>query len=64
MQQDGVAVDDVVARAGQHAAVGVAVEGEAETCSAGLHFRGHMRGMKCAAVVVDIAAIGGDVEGA
>jgi hypothetical protein len=33
-QQNGVAVEDVVVRAGQHAAVGVAVEGEAEVRAA------------------------------
>ena len=33
-QQDGVAVDDVAAGAGEHAAVGVAVEGEADVRAA------------------------------
>ena len=35
-EQDGVAIDDVVVRAGEHAAVGVAVEGEAESARRGL----------------------------
>ena len=61
-QQDGVAVEDVVAGAGHHAAVGVAVKGEAEGRSALLHFGGDIGGMKSAAVVVDVAAVGGDVE--
>ena len=36
-QQNGVAVDDVAVCAGQHAAVGIAVEGEAEVGSARFH---------------------------
>ncbi len=61
-EQNSVAVDDVVAGSGQHAAVGVAVEGEADARSASLDFPGDVVGVKGAAFGVDIAAIGGDVE--
>ena len=40
-EQDGVAVDDVVAGAGQHAAVGIAVEGEADVGAALCDFGGN-----------------------
>ncbi len=49
-QQDRVAVDHVVLGAGQHAAVGVAVEGEAQLRSARFHFRRHIVRMQRAAV--------------
>ena len=57
-QQDGVAVDDVAVRVGEHAAVGIAVEGDAEVGSAGFCFRGDKFRMQCAAFGVDVAAVG------
>ena len=48
--------------AGEHAAVGVAVEGDAEVGAACGDFGGDEFGMEGAAVVVDVAAVGGDVE--
>ena len=61
-QQNGVAVDHVALRAGQHAAVGVAVESDAQIRAARLHFAGHVLRMQRAAVGVDVAAVGRDVE--
>ena len=61
-EQDGVAVDRRCLGAGQHAAVGVAVEGEAEVGTAFGYLGGNPLGMEGAAVVVDVAAVGSDVE--
>ncbi len=61
-QQDRVAVDDVAAGAGQHATVGVAVEGQAKMRAVGYHFAGDVLGVKSAAVEVDVAAVGSDVQ--
>ena len=61
-QQNGVAVNYVALRAGQHAAVGVAVESDAQIRAARLHFAGHVLRMQRAAVRVDVASVGRDVE--
>jgi len=61
-QQDGVAIDHVVAGAGQHAAVGIAIEGEADLRAAGGGLRGDVLGMQCAAILIDIAAVGRNVQ--
>jgi len=45
-------------RAGQHAAVGVAVEGEANIRGARAYLGGDELWVKCAAVQVDVAAVG------
>jgi hypothetical protein len=61
-QQNRVAVDDVVLCAGQHAAVGVAVEGEAQLGSTRDHFPGDKGRMQRAAVQIDVVAVGRDVQ--
>ena len=62
-QQDGVAVDHVALRAGQHAAVGVAVKSQANICAArSCTSCGDEFGMQRPAVGIDVAAVGRDVE--
>ena len=49
-------------RIGQHAAVGVAIEGYAQICTARFHLCGHVFRMQRPAVRVDVAAVRRDVE--
>ncbi len=66
-EHDGVAVDDVAVLVGEEGAVGVAVEGDAEGGAGDFDLGGDDLGVEGAAVLVDVAAVGGgvgDVDGA
>ena len=56
-QHDGVAVDDVAVRVGEHGAVGVAVECHTQVGLEVLRFGGNDFRMQGAAVGVDVAAV-------
>ncbi len=58
-EQDGVAVDDVAVLVGEEGAVGVAVEGDAHGSLMRDNLAGYDAGMEGAAVLVDVAAVGG-----
>ena len=61
-KQDRIAVDDVAACVGQHTTVGIAIEGDAEVCSARLNLARYEFWMQCAAVRIDVAAVGRGVQ--
>ena len=66
-EHDGVAVDDVAVLVGEEGAVGVAVEGDAHGGAGDFDLGGDDLGVEGAAVLVDVAAVGGgvgDVDGA
>ena len=57
-QKDSIAVDDFAVLIGEEGAVGVAVEGEADACAAGLDGGGDDLRVQGAAVEVDVASVG------
>ena len=61
-EQDCVAIDDVALRTGKHAAVGIAVECEADRRAACLDFICNVVRMQRAAAGIDVLAVGSDVQ--